>query len=342
MALRFIDGFDHYNSAILRASTKWNCFGVPTISATGGRRSSGALYCDGNMGVSKTLDNQQTWIVGFAYYCTAYGASNATLVSFYDSATTQCGLYINAVGNLKFYRGDKFGTALGTSANTIQLNTWNYIECKVKIANSGGTVEVRVNGSSTGWLSLSGLDTCSNANEYANIIRLSYPDYDSTKYYDDVYIADITGASNNDFLGDVRVDAYYPTGNGTYSQFVGSDSDSTDNYLHLDETSPDNDATYVQSATVGHKDTYAFGDMTHTPSAIFGVQIVPDVKKDDDGARTGRTCLISGATESPGTAQAISTSYVMWPEIYNTDPNTSAAWTKANFNAIEAGYEIAS
>ena len=47
---------------------------------------------------------------------------------------------------------------------------------------------------------------------------------------------------------DARVDYLPVNGNGYSSQFVGSDSDSVDNYALLSEVTPDDDATYVQSA----------------------------------------------------------------------------------------------
>jgi hypothetical protein len=339
--LRFLDGFDHYATADLQASLKWSCTGLPTIGATSGRRSTGALVVGGaGRYLSKTLNNQQTWIVGFAIYPTSF-AYATTLLAFIDGTTYQCTVGIDVNGHLVLYRGNA-SVALATSSNTLSLNTWNYVEVKVVISNTVGTGEIRVNGSSTGWVNATGLDNCSNSNEYASIVRLGAISAQAGAFnFDDVYVCDSTGSTNNNFLGDCRVDSYLPSGNGNSSQFVNSNGNSTDNYSFVDDTSPDGDSTYVQSATVGNKDTYDFQSMTHTPANIFGLQVVMDAKKDDEGSRSIKSVVRSGGSDHAGSDQALSTSYVAYMEIEETDPATSAAWTKSGFNAAEFGVEVA-
>jgi hypothetical protein len=342
--LRFIDSFDHYATADI--GTKWTTVGAsPTINSSAGRRSGGCLACpSGANYVRKTLDNQATFIVGFALYInTLPSVTSTSLVEFFDGATAQFTFAMTTAGAIDARRGAYNGTSLGTSVNTFSTGTWYYIEAKVTINNTTGVVEFRVNGSNTNWLNLSSQNTRAGSNNYASIVQAGFVVSASASIYiDDLYILDAQGSTNNNFLGDVRVDAYLPNGNGNYSQFTGSDSNSTDNYLLVDDTTPNGDTDYVQSDTVGNYDTYAMTDMSHTPSSIYGVQVSASCKKDDAGSRSIALCNRSNSTDSDGTTTALGTSYQILSHVFETDGGHSGvAWTKANFNSAEFGVKVA-
>jgi hypothetical protein len=191
---------------------------------------------------------------------------------------------------------------------------------------------------------LTSQDTKNTANATANGVRLgtsaSTPGADWD--FDDLYICDGAGSTNNNFLGDCRVDAFAANGNGNSSQLTGSDGNSTDNYLLVDDaTTIDDDTTYVEHATVGNKDTYACANMSHTPTSIFGVQVCANAKKDDAGAKSLCTVTRSGGADTDGATQALSTSYTYYREILEQDPNGPIAWTATNFNAAEFGIKVA-
>lgn len=345
MALRFLDSFDHYATADLLQ--KWSSLGgsSQTIQAASGRRGGGCLRLTGaiSSSVAKTLDNQATWVVGFALNVSALPSvgTGRQLVTLIDNATTHVVLRLNNDGTLSVLRST---TVLATSVAVLAAGGFSYIELKATIDDTVGAYEVRLNGATI--LAASGVDTRNGGNASANRVELGGNTTPGGNYdYDDLYICDTTSAGspsvNADFLGDVRVDASFPNGNGNSSQFVGSDGNSTDNYLLVDEASQDGDTTYVQSSTVTEKDTYAFGDISHTPVSIFGVQINMIAKKDDAGARSIASVTRSGGADTNGATQALSTSYVDYLQIVEQDPNTAAAWTKTALNAAEFGHVIA-
>lgn len=340
MALRFLDSFDHYATAEL--NQKWNVLsGAATVSSGNGRRSTNCLRLPGatnNVYVAKTLTLQTTWIIGFAFKITTIGSAVSDICAFTDAGTNQVELRLVNDGTLRVTRN---GTTLGTSASAISAGTWYFIEFKVFINDTTGTYEVKVDGSS--WLSGTGADTKNTTTAGANQVRLGIVNgtAGSSFYdYDDVYICDGSGGSNNDFLGDVRVDCYLPNGNGNSSQLTGSDGNSTDNYALVDESSVNGDTDYVQSSTSGQKDTYAFPNMSHSPTNIFGVQVNMMAKKDDSGARSICSVTRSGGSDTDGSAFAIPTSYVDIAQIVETDPNTASAWGTAGFNAAEFGAKV--
>jgi hypothetical protein len=340
MALRFCDSFDHYVTADL--TEKWTSkTGSPTISAGTGRRSTASFQVSvNNRYVRQTLDAQATWILGAAVKITTLPGSNSTaLFAVWDAGSLQCDLRVLPDGTLRVTRN---GTTLGTTTYALSTGVWYYIEFKVLINDTTGTAEVKVDGSSK--LALTSQDTKATANATANQISLgdSAALVSGPADFDDFYACDGAGSTNNNFLGDVRVDAYLPSGNGNSSVLVGSDGNSTDNYLLVDDpTTLDDDTTYVQSSTSGDLDDYAFADMTHTPTSIFGIQVLVNAKKDDAGSRSVATLTRSGSTNYAGATQALGTSYTYYSDIRETDPDTAVAWTKAGFNAASHGVKVA-
>jgi hypothetical protein len=171
-------------------------------------------------------------------------------------------------------------------------------------------------------------------------VRLIFLDNSSEGYWADTYIADIAGsAPTNDFLGDSRTDAILPNANGTTSQLVGQDTNSTDNYLNVDDDPPDDDTTFNESSTVGQKDTYNYPSITPTAGTVYAVQISPLVRKTDAGVRSIATVARLSSTEVDGPNQALSTTYLNLADIRETKPG-GGVWTIADVNSAEFGVKV--
>lgn len=333
--LRFIDSCgDHYSSAQL--TRKWDSVtGPPTVSTGGGRRGSNALSIPSNGSLTKILDNQPTWTVGFNFkYSTAPNA-DFTIITLMDGATEQVSFRLQATtANWLISRN---GTTLGTVTAPLAAGVEGYIEFKSTINNTTGTWEIRLNGASL--LSGTAANTRNTTNNYADRIRICNSLSLPTCTIDDLYICDGTGTANNSFLGDVRVDVVLPTAAGANTGMTPNSA--VANYTCVDEATANDDTDYVSSSVSGTKDTYTFADITHTPVAIFGVQVNMTARKDDAGARSICSVVRSGGADTDGTSQALSTSYALYRQIIEQDPNTSAAWTKTGFNAAEFGEKVA-
>lgn len=336
MALRWIDSFDHYVTADIPAKYD-SISGSPAITATS-RFGSGALQLtDANTQhtVVKVFDAQPTWIVGFAFRYVMSGG-NKQIFTLIDNATIQVTLYYETSTRKLFLNGP-FGSSLSTLG--LSDNTWYYIETKVTIGNAGSW-EVRVDGNT--WITGSG-DTQASANASADRFRFEAGGSGGTstaRIFDDVYILDGTGAAPlNDFLGDVRVEALFPNANGNSSQLVGSDADSVNNYLLVDDPTPDGDTSYVESSTVGNKDTYAFTNLTPTLGTVYGVQISSEARKTDAGLRTVKNIARLSTTEVDGAANSLSSSYRMFNDIMTTKPG-GGAWTITDVNNAEFGIKV--
>lgn len=310
-------------STRLTTSPRWTGVGYTQMSASGL--------------LPKNFTAAATVISGVAFQTTG---TQVGQMSFYGDAgaTQHITIRYLATGTIEVRRGGVAGTLL-TSASTgiLHVGTWNFVEAKVTIADSGGIVEVRVNGSPTPLINFSG-DTRNNGTNLT-IDRVAIG-ADGQVQLADWYICDGLGSTNNDFLGDVRVHCLQPNANGNYSQLVGSDGNSTDNYLLVDE-SPYNTTDYVGSATVGQKDSYGLPDLPAAVSTVFGVQEVAVVAKSDAGAASIKQLLRASGTDYTTSAALLSTSYTELVNLRETNPATGVAWTPAGVNGAEIGVEVA-
>jgi hypothetical protein len=102
------------------------------------------------------------------------------------------------------------------------------------------------------------------------------------------------------------------------------------------------DPSYVFDSVSGHEDLYNFPALSVTPSSIYAVAVKGYAKRSDSGARTVSLRMKSASTDSGGTntGQSPGTSYGWLDSFFETDPNTSAAWTPSALNAATSGFKI--
>lgn len=339
MALRFVDGLQHYAipSQIGTKYTAYNDSGsLSGITTMTGRRAGATalVFRTTSDYVTLTLDSQQTWIIGLAYQIN--GSESGALLQINDSAgNNQLCVAITSGNAIQLIRGSQYGTVLATSSQALALNTWYYIEIKMTIASSGGLFEARVN--EQVWVTYSG-NTQSSSNANANTFTIK--GRTSHNAFHDVYICDGTGSRGNTYLGDCRVDTVMPSGAGNYAQF--SVQGNANNWANVNETPLDNDTTYNYSATVGTLDSFACAALTAITGTIFGVQENLVARKDDAGARSLAGTTRVSSTDYVGATLPITTSYLDYRQIWDQNPNTSAAWTASQINASEFGYKVIS
>lgn len=349
MALIFFDGFDTYGTSNLLM--EWvQSVGTNSINTTGGRRGGGALYSPDNASlnftsapshiVSRSLpSNFTTFICGVAFESSGFHQPK-NIFMFRDSGTRQLEVGVNTGGQLFVSRN---GTILATSTASIAANVYNYIEIKATINNTTGSYEVRLNGANV--LSATNVDTQNTSNAYINEVvlgaYLAYPGSitATTNKYDDFYFCDTTGSVNNNFLGDIRIDAIFPTADGNYSQWTPSTAGA---HFSLVDENPPNTTDYVSDGTIGNKDSYV---MQNPPSlvaqTIHAVKTRVAIQKDDAGARSVKIGVRSGTTNGLSSSIALGTSWAYVSHILETDPNTSAAWTASAVDNVEALIETA-
>jgi hypothetical protein len=281
-----------------------------------------------------------TVVYGMAI-CFTTGADLLTVTFCGDTnATVHVTFTVNPTSlQVTAYRGTSAGTVLGTSAAALPFDVtgYHYWEFKAVLGDgAAGSVEVRLNNNVV--LTVSGVDT-KNAGAAAvfDAVRLNMPDNNGATScgFDDMYIT--TGATG--YLGDIKIYPLRPTGNGNSSQLTGSDGNSTDNYLLVDELSP-SATDYNGHATVANKDTYVLTDLASTSVTVHGTRTSAYAAKSDAGAKSGRIVTRTNSTDYGGTDAALSTSYLSFDEFRVTNPNSGVAWTGSDINALEVGWEV--
>lgn len=345
MALIFCDGFDHYATADMLKKWDTGTSSLPVIQPNTGRRGVGALSCSTDVRLYKHIAPVQTVVVGFAFKPTGIGVASmfettAILMLSDVAVSAHLGVFFlndNSIRVGRYVSATNFVQLLTSPVNSAPVNAWTYVEIKATIDDVAGAVEMRINGVSVA--AVAGVDTRAAGGAYVNRVSLGCGVASSTAaLYDDFYLCDTTGVTNNNFLGDVRIDTLLPNADGTHTQFTPSTG--TTHYTLVDEATTPDTSDYVSSSTVGHKELFGLTNLSSVGS-ILGIQVNSLTFKDDAGTRSGANLIRSGSSEAQGAAKVLGISPVYNVSVHETDPATGATWTLASVNALEAGAVVA-
>lgn len=351
MALLFMDSFQHYATADLL--TKWNSTGSSNggsvaIVPTGGRRGTGSFrYLVPNFGggyVSKAFPAAQTVILGVAFNANWTPSDYCPMIAFRDGSTPQVTMRLNNSGTLTFTRWWSNQTVLGTTP-AIPLGAFTYIEIKVKIHDTTGTLEVRFNGNPTPVLNLTGLNTRASSNNLVDSLYLGASEGNSngsgvaSRYTDfaDLYLLNDSGGTPwNNFLGDVRTDTRKVIAAGASSGWTTGPTPGGTNYQMVDDATPNADTDYIETLA-GATDLYEVEDAPVAGGTIYGIQMCWSMKKTDAGSCIVAPVVRQGTTPLAGPTQNPGTEYVYHTQIHATNPHTGLAWAESDFNANQYG-----
>lgn len=351
MAIRYMDGYE--TLPVLKAS---QVISSGTAASVTGRDGVGkALSCTGGAVTSThttTLPAAYSTLifgVGKNVGAGAFGSSagGSHLWSLYgDSGATQhLTLMVDATGHLVLRRGSVSGTVLATSTNSITAGSWVYLVTKATINDTTGTCEVRIGGTSTGWINFTGdtknAGTNSTLDTIIQGIGVALIASDDLVVCDSVDGTGLTPAQDaawNDFFTDKVIKGIRPDGNGATSQWTGSDGNSTDNYLQVDED-PLNTSDYNGDATATNRDLYTFSDLSIL-GTVHAVQPHLYAQKSDGGTRQVKSLARSnGGTVSASAALNLSTTWGIVSDTIRPLDADGTAWTVTTVNNHQFGVE---
>lgn len=318
--------------------TNWDASSC-SRSATAGRYGDVGIisHSDTANTVLKRFTPSAQVFVGVAQLCVTAGPNggNRIISVWGDSGVTEhVRLWLPSINEARISRLDGTQLATYTIPGGVQ-NKWMYWEMSASIADAGGTVTVRLNGTQV--MTFTG-DT-KNGGTSTNIDQVSFTGTggSTSSFTDDIYICNALGSAPwNGFVGEIRVLSSLPTGVGASTQLTPTGS--ANNWDNANDTGTD--TTYNGSATPGLRDTYAMADISTTGS-VLGVQVTSRMLKTDAGIGSMKPAIKSGATLAYGTTRVLAASAVTYQEVLETDPNTGTAWTLAAINALEVGAETA-
>ena len=345
MALLLIEGFEGYgtstatnvSSYIVRRGWAWGytTSSVPYLAAG---RLGGFSLTDSSTGTNTTwkytgLTTNATLIFGIAFYQTT--AAVTSTFSFYDGTTL--GVNVGIVTSTGVVTIKTGATTLGTYTLSLSINTWYYLEIKVLCDGSVGTVEVRVNGTSL--IALTGQNTKAGTHSYHDGVMFTASSQSSQQRFDDIYICDGSGSTQNNFLGVCQVIGLSATADTATIQFTPSTG--LTHYNLVNERLEDDDTSYVESPTIGLTDYYNYlSNVLTGVGSILAIQVNTTCKIAGTGC-TLRSPISSNDVVANGTDNTVtSTSYACKHSISVVDPNTNAAWTIAGLNAASIGIKM--
>ena len=352
MTLKLIDSGDGQRTY---DSSKWNggTGSVTWVSAPSGQSGTWFQLPSGGGSTGRRIDlisyTGDTLVAGYRVELPASIASTLPLARFGELTTgTHTGhvtIAVKSDGMIEVRRGLNYdtGTIIGTSTTPIPFGTGvRYLEFKVKVHDSTGTVEVKCDEVSL--YTLTGADTQNGGTSKCNCFTVlglgQGAAFVQTQWkFRDVYVCGTDGSVNNNFLGVFKTGVKTVSGAGNSAQFTPS---AGSNFQNVDDgTTVDNDTTYNSSSTVGHIDTFAMTSSGLASNAVIrGTQTQVVMRKDDVDPRSGATVLRSGSTNFAQTAVSLGTSYILDRVIQEVDPNTTNAWTQSNLDAVEVGYKV--
>jgi len=348
MSLLYATGFDYFSSVDDLYNAGWKASGgVPLLdeSVVSGAHSRQSLELPATTSHIKTPNfnkKNEAIYLGFWVYIEALPSSSAELLTF--SGLSQARISIDTDGAIYFTNIS--GTLLGSKSDngTITINTWYYVEVKytAKASISADDCIIRVDETEVVNLA-AGTDTDFDTASPGLVYSVTLKSIQGTIYYDDLVIYDGNGSQFNDFMGKLYVATLRPSGNGNSSQWVGSDADSTDNYLHVDETERDDDTSYIEADAVGDKDLYAYDNLPAAADTIKAVAYNIIGKKSGDNYRTVQPVARIATTDyNLDDVIPLDTDYLDSQLIQHLSPASGTAWTVSEVNGAEFGLRVAS
>lgn len=336
MALIHAESFDGVaDIAQLQSGSKFSgAINGPVITAAG-RTGQGISFPNANSRINFDIGSIGTQF----YFGVAYKTPTLAGMGYIFHSLSQMSFVVESTGAVF---ADGFPGEVRTGTGLITVDTWNYIELRMLMANSGGILQIWIN--NVLQASLSSADTCNSCG--ANLPTPFYlHDGQSSPglghagaVMDDLVLINTvaSGDEPTSRLGVVKLLSSFPDGTGNISQGLGSDGDSVDNFALVDEQSI-NDTDYVEFSADDQKDLYTHSDITVPAGySIYGVNV--EQRAAFVGGTTKELAAVArlSGTEADGADKTLTSSIQRITTLMRTKPG-GGNWSEADFNNAEFG-----
>lgn len=343
MAILWLDGFDATGNGLGDAPTpadildrRYTAASDQFLDTVEGRGTYQFGLVNGNTGwnmYTPNLTTNVTLIAGLAYRPTLVyndqSGYDQVIMRFRTGTTT--GITLRNVGGTIRVFGPSANLLGEVKREVMRAGRWNYIEMKVFCDDSAGTVDVCVNGALV--ISVNSVDTKPTASAYLNNVYLG----GQAMAFDDFYVADGSGSSNNDFLGPIKVRTRRPTADSTNNFDSGT-------YADVDEEEIDDGTSYAETVNAATQLVMEYEDLTDL-TTIEAVGVYPVVASSANATaenykvvvETGNQVLSANLTVNTTTNTTFSSLGYVY---YDADPDTSNSWNQSTFNSAKFGVEL--
>ena len=322
MAVEAADGFDTYTAA--QAPRYHLGAGInQMITGYGSLGQAAALY--NSAAIPFSLTARAEYIFAFDFY--SDNSTNNVPFFVVDNLITAAVLTLG--------RGSVPTTLTinGTPYTGVLTGVWQNITVRVVASATVGVLTVRLDGN----VIYDGTGLNTGAPLLASATFIGPPtSYLGSHYFDNFAAFNTLGTHSNALpTGRVRVAAYHPNSDGSYSGFV-PDSGST-HYTRVNDAQPDDDTSYVSSA-VAVADSYGIESLPGSGiSQVHAVQVRVVHRKDDVNPKVLHVTAQSGLVISETADIAPGSSYAAAALLLTDDPNTGSQWGVAGVNSMQIG-----
>lgn len=345
MAILFMEGFDGVLSQTQLVKKWGNEVAGGQVLQANGRNGGGNILLTFFDEIETPIQTtSSTVIIGAAVNPLAPRNSDADLllVDSQDNSPQFRARLLASDSKLVISRGNGLAT-LGTSSVGLLSGAYTYVELKVFVHQTLGTVDLRFDGVDV--LNLTNVNTRGSffADTSVAVLRIRGENGTGIRM-DDLYIADDTGTKNNDFLGDVRVDTLVPTSDDT-TEFDTS-TPSANHFENVDEAAGvDEDTSYIETPTNGDRDIFGMSNLPVHPVAAAVLAIQPwcyGKKITGSGDLSVRHLVEPVATiyNQPARGPSAEDWRVIQSDILEDNPETATDWQESEVDAMKIGVEV--
>lgn len=263
--------------------------------------------------------------IWFSAYLYAGSTSSGVVALIFSSGGTDLFRAISGSGTtlrLEYWNGSAWVAAF-TAATAMAAATRFRFDVHIKIADSGGVLELYTNGSLIGSFTGDTLLTAATTLDKVTLLGLS--NGSATQTWSAVMVAD----------EDTRPITYIgkrAIGAGGVSQWSGS-------YADIDETGF-SDSDLIRSGTAEQVSTFIKNALPATYAtgySVIGIGVSARACKGASGPQNLQLAARSGSSNGFSASKALATSFAPKQDVFTQNPATSAAWTYAEADAAQIG-----
>lgn len=344
MAIRFIDGFDHYTNVNLLAIsqgllagtylyTSNNLFRFLTNGLTGG-----CFQVNSNTSAQRGPEyvlSESASSLGWGAHIRVDNLGISQMLGIFYS-TDVSGNRLRTVsvtgdGIVSLHNGTESGAVLATSPTLIVAAEWTHIEISYNTVGFGAFIEVRLNG-----VTVIRHEPETTTAPVARIGFCSVPTFINQRWisYDNFFIWDRSGTENTDFIGERNIYTLMPVADGPDQDWVPSTG--TSGYPMVNGI-PRDVTSFVSTPDLDALSSFVIADMPSSDVTVIGVQLNAIAQK----TGTADAGLILGL-ESAGVVMDKPTQGLSQDEwrnlraMFERDPATGELWTPFAVNNLLA------
>jgi hypothetical protein len=224
----------------------------------------------------------------------------------------------------------------------MHVDTEHFIEWEWSIDAVAGFVKVWVDGDL--WINQAGVNT---RNENLDIPAIGTEIFighcnknagsDATWDYRDLYVFDKATSTFNDIvnvLQPVIIDWDYPAADGAEVDWTPT---VVNHFEEVDDVIPDDDGSYIESTTVGHRDSFQNVGLPIVGVDPIAVAVMFLARTTAGASSTQPFLRIGGVNYDIGVPEGNTGSYTYQAGVVNKKPSDGTAFSVSDYNAIEPG-----